>query len=145
MIRQDTNQFLSVDCSNNISILHLGQDITSILHPRCGGLTGILPRPLASGNHRIIQHCLCDTQVHTQGTTKGLLSPKLREMDTMNDAEYVANLVNVNTWLHTCNSAFIAWVCYTCITTFFLLYHRPYRLKFSLIYTPQIKLWVCHW
>ena len=38
----------------------------------------------------------------TQGHMKWFISPKL-ELTT--DAEYDANLVNVNKWLQTCNSA----------------------------------------
>ena len=49
---------------------------------------------------------------------KGFISTKLPKLDLTTDAKYVANLVNVNTWLQTCNTA---WACYVCITTFFLL------------------------
>jgi len=39
-----------------------------------------------------------------QGRIKGFMPTILPKFDLTTDAEYVANLVNVNIWLQTCNS-----------------------------------------
>jgi len=56
-------------------------------------------------------------------------SPKLPKFDLATDAEYVASLVNVNTWFTGCKRKksavyYMGMLC-TCITTFFLLISQP--------------------
>jgi len=40
--------------------------------------------------------CVCLNQGRTQGRYKGIYTPKLPKLDFAADAEYIANLVNVN-------------------------------------------------
>jgi len=49
----------------------------------------------------------------TQGAIKGFIPRKVSKLDfTKTDAEYVANLLNINMWLQTCDSAVYYMVCY---------------------------------
>jgi len=80
---------------------------------------------------------------------KGIyIQPKLPKLVLTTDAEYVANLVNVNMWLSMCNST----VCYMGRPMhhyIFLIDMAGYdRLKFSETCTrplPQMNLWVRRW
>jgi len=56
----------------------------------------------------------------------------MSKLDLTTDAEYVVNLVNINLWLKTCNSA----VYYMGMSHFYNDDFRYDRLKFSYIYIP---------
>jgi len=63
---------------------------------------------------------------------KGIYTPKLSRLELTTDAEYVANLVNVNIVVNVQHAVFYRPMgCYTCITTFFADIIGCDRLKFS--------------
>jgi len=72
---------------------------------------------------------------------KGFIPSKIANLTT--DAEYVANLVNINMWLSTSDSAVYNMVMLYLHNDNFLADIIGYdRLKFNEIYTTKMKSWV---
>jgi len=69
-----------------------------------------------------------------RGRTQGVIPPKWQKLDLTTDAEYVANLVNVNMHVQHCS---LLWVCYRA----YLhndIFGRPFVKRFALCYHTAV-------